>query len=103
MSSSGGWFCSWYCRGGNRPPDVVEDGHASSAPENPRLWQKVGITTVIAAVIFTIIYFVAEAGLINFRVEQNSGAVPDDPTSRKGYGYANGGEGFGRHIGCARD
>ena len=55
---------------GNRPPDVVEDGHASSAPENPRLWQKVGITTVIAAVIFTIIYFVAEAGLINFRVEQ---------------------------------
>ena len=55
---------------GNRPPDVVEDGHASSAPENPRLWQKVGITTVIAAIIFTIIYFVAEAGLINFRVEQ---------------------------------
>lgn len=55
---------------GNRPPDVVEDGHASSAPENPRLWQKVGITTVIAAVIFTVIYFVAEAGLINFRVEQ---------------------------------
>lgn len=55
---------------GNRPPDVVEDGHASSAPENPRLWQKAGITTVIAAVIFTVIYFVAEAGLINFRVEQ---------------------------------
>ena len=55
---------------GNRPPDVVEDGHASSAPENPRLWQKVGITTVIAAFIFAIIYFVAEAGLINFRVEQ---------------------------------
>ena len=55
---------------GNRPPDVVEDGHASSAPEHPRLWQKVGITTVIAAVIFTIIYFVAEAGLINFRGEQ---------------------------------
>ena len=55
---------------GNRPPDVVQEGHASSAPENPRLWQKVGITTVIAAVIFTVIYFVAEAGLINFRVEQ---------------------------------
>ena len=41
----------------------------SSAPENPRLWHKVGVTTVIAAVVFIIIYLVAEAGLINFRVE----------------------------------
>ncbi|MEC8134526.1 MAG: DUF1467 family protein [Pseudomonadota bacterium] len=66
------WWLVWFMvlPWGNRPPDVVENGHASSAPENPRLWQKVGITTVIAAVIFTIIYFVAEAGLINFRVEQ---------------------------------
>ena len=66
------WWLVWFMvlPWGNRPPDVVEDGHASSAPENPRLWQKMGITTVIAAVIFTIIYFVAEAGLINFRVEQ---------------------------------
>ena len=54
---------------GNRPPDIVEEGHAASAPENPRLWHKVGVTTVIAAVVFTMIYFIAEAGLINFRVE----------------------------------
>ena len=54
---------------GNRPPDVVEEGPATSAPENPRLWHKVGVTTVIAAVVFIIIYLVAEAGLINFRVE----------------------------------
>ena len=54
---------------GYRPPDVVEEGHATSAPENPRLWYKVGVTTVIAAVVFIIIYLVAEAGLINFRVE----------------------------------
>ena len=54
---------------GNRPPDIVEEGHATSAPENSRLWYKVGVTTVIAAVVFTMIYFVTEAGLINFRVE----------------------------------
>ena len=55
---------------GNRPPDLVGEGHATSAPENPRLWYKVGVTTVIAAVVFIIVYFVAEAGWINFRVEQ---------------------------------
>ena len=54
---------------GNRPPDVVEEGHATSAPENPRLWHKGGVTTVIAAVVFIVIFLVAEAVLINFRVE----------------------------------
>jgi predicted secreted protein len=54
---------------GNRPPDLVGEGHATSAPENPRLWYKVGVTTVIAAVVFIIVYFVTEAGWINFRVE----------------------------------
>ena len=54
---------------GNRPPDLVGEGHATSAPENPRLWYKVGATTVIAAVVFIIVYFVTEAGWINFRGE----------------------------------
>ena len=54
---------------GNRPPDVIEEGHATSAPENPRLWHKVGVTPEIAAVVFIVIFLVAEADLINIRVE----------------------------------
>ena len=52
---------------GNRPAENPEPGHATSAPEKPRLALKFAITTAIAAVIFAIIYAVSEAGLIDFR------------------------------------
>ena len=52
---------------GNRAVEDTEPGHATSAPETPRIALKFAITTAIALVIFMIIYFVAEAGLINFR------------------------------------
>jgi len=52
---------------GNRPVENPEPGHATSAPETPRIALKFAITTGITLVIFAIIYAVSEAGLINFR------------------------------------
>ncbi|MCB2054204.1 MAG: DUF1467 family protein [Geminicoccaceae bacterium] len=34
---------------GAEPPEVIEAGHATSAPERPRLWLKAAIATVLAA------------------------------------------------------
>ena len=65
------WWMVLFCvlPWGNRPPENPEVGHASSAPENPRLLLKAAVTTGITAVIFTIVWFIADAGLINFRVQ----------------------------------
>lgn len=52
---------------GVRTPDSVQPGHADSAPENPRLWLKAGVTTLIAAVIWAGIYIVVESNWISFR------------------------------------
>ena len=63
------WWLVFFCLlpWGNRPPEDPEIGHATSAPANPRLWMKAAITSGIAAVIYTVFWFVADAGLINFR------------------------------------
>ena len=63
------WWLVFFCvlPWGNRPPEDPEIGHANSAPTNPRLLMKAAITSGIAAVIFTVFWFVADAGLINFR------------------------------------
>lgn len=50
-----------------RKPDNPEVGHEPGAPENPRLWLKVGITTGITVVLVTIMWFVADAGWITIR------------------------------------
>ena len=55
---------------GNRPPETVETGHADSAPDMPRLWLKALLTTGIAAVVFAVIYWVMESGMITFRGPQ---------------------------------
>lgn len=52
---------------GNKPPEVVETGHDAGAPEKPRLWMKVGITTAIAAVLFAIVWVIQDHGWINLR------------------------------------
>lgn len=52
---------------GNRPPDDPEPGHATSAPETPRLALKFAVTTALAAVFFVIFYAVYESGWIDFR------------------------------------
>jgi predicted secreted protein len=52
---------------GNKPPEEPEPGHAPSAPAKPRLLLKFGITTVITAVIWLIIFALIESDLISFR------------------------------------
>ena len=43
---------------GVKAPDAIEPGHATSAPAKPMLWRKAGVTTVIAAVLFALVYWV---------------------------------------------
>lgn len=45
----------------------VDKGHASSAPQKPRIVLKMAITTVIAAVLWYGGYLVDMAGVISFR------------------------------------
>jgi len=33
---------------GNKPPKILESGHANSAPEKPRVWLKILITSVLS-------------------------------------------------------
>ena len=50
---------------GIKTPDEVESGHATSAPERPMLQRKVTISTVIASVLFALVYWVIDKGLIS--------------------------------------
>ena len=52
---------------GARPPETVEPGHATSAPERPRIALKMAITTVIAAVIWVILELIIVSGVISLR------------------------------------
>jgi len=53
---------------GIRPIDAedVAKGQAPSAPRKPRIVTKMAITTVIASVIWGIVYLVIEAELVTF-------------------------------------
>ena len=48
-------------------PDNLDPVHTAGAPERPMLLIKFGVTTAITSVLFTIIWFVADSGIINFR------------------------------------
>ena len=54
---------------GNRPIEAedVAKGHAPSAPKKPRMLIKMAVTTVIAGVIWGVVYIIMEAGWIGFR------------------------------------
>jgi predicted secreted protein len=52
---------------GNRPPAAPEPGHATSAPEKPRLALKFAVTTLIATAIFLGVWWLMESDLISFR------------------------------------
>lgn len=52
---------------GNRAPDTAEPGHVESAPERPRLWIKAAVTTVVATLIWGVIYWIISADIISFR------------------------------------
>jgi predicted secreted protein len=54
---------------GARPPaeGQLVPGQARGAPARPRLWIKVGATTLVAAVIWLIIWMMVHSNLISFR------------------------------------
>lgn len=53
--------------GNNDPPEVVEQGHATSAPAKPKLLLKFLVTTVVTVVIWIAIDQAVRHGLISFR------------------------------------
>ncbi|WP_438996324.1 DUF1467 family protein [Candidatus Puniceispirillum sp.] len=50
---------------GVKAPTTVETGHATSAPERPLIWRKVGVATIIAAILFIMVFMVIDSGLIS--------------------------------------
>jgi predicted secreted protein len=52
---------------GVRPSPEDDPGHAAGAPANPRLPLKAAVTTVVAAIIWLLVYWAVDAGLVNFR------------------------------------
>ncbi|BBK37357.1 hypothetical protein STAQ_24350 [Allostella sp. ATCC 35155] len=52
---------------GVRVPDKAAPGHAESAPERPRLLLKAAVTTVLAAVLWLVVEWLATTDLISFR------------------------------------
>ena len=52
---------------GAKAPDTIETGHASSAPAHPRILMKMLITTVIASLLFMVVYFVISSGFFALR------------------------------------
>ncbi len=47
--------------------DQPEEGHATSAPKKPYLWQKALATTLVTLVIWFAVFYVVEADLVSFR------------------------------------
>ena len=52
---------------GVRPPAQLERGHADGAPEQPHLWIKAAVTTVIAGLLVWAFNWLVESGLISLR------------------------------------
>jgi predicted secreted protein len=47
--------------------ESVETGNAESAPMRPRLWIKAAATTVIAALVWGIVYYLIASDIVTFR------------------------------------
>ncbi len=52
---------------GVKVPDNPEPGHATSAPQNPMMWRKALITTLIAAVLWGVAYWLIESEWLTLR------------------------------------
>jgi predicted secreted protein len=52
---------------GVRPVPKDDPGYAAGAPANPRLLLKVGVTTVVAAILWLGLYAAVRADLVDFR------------------------------------
>ena len=50
---------------GAKTPDVIETGHATSAPAKPMLWRKAVITTLIAGILYAIVYWMIVSEVIS--------------------------------------
>ena len=50
---------------GVKSPETIETGHATSAPERPLIWRKVGVATIIAAILFSIVFMVIDSVIIS--------------------------------------
>jgi predicted secreted protein len=65
------WWLIWFTLlpVGVRVPDKVEQGHADSAPANPRLWLKALAATLIAGLLWGAMYYAIQSDWISFRAE----------------------------------
>jgi len=63
------WWLGWFLTlpFGIKAPDKVEEGHASSAPEKPRLLIKATIATAIACVLTGIVVVIITSGWVDLR------------------------------------
>jgi predicted secreted protein len=52
---------------GIRRTEAPEPGHDPGAPARPMLWRKVAITTLIATILFAIIYGIVTSDLLPLR------------------------------------
>jgi len=52
---------------GAQAPDEPGRGHATSAPARPRMLLKAAVTSVVAAIVWGIIYWLVVTDLISFR------------------------------------
>jgi predicted secreted protein len=47
--------------------EAVGPGHATSAPVRPRLWLKAVVVTILAGMLWGVVYWVIESDLVSFR------------------------------------
>ena len=61
------WWLGWFLMlpFGIKAPDNVEEGHASSAPDKPRLLIKAAIATAIACVLTGIVVAIIMSGSVD--------------------------------------
>lgn len=52
---------------GAKPVDDPEEGHATSAPEKPRMMMKLTITTIVAVLLWGVAWVIIDSGIISFR------------------------------------
>jgi predicted secreted protein len=53
---------------GVRAPENTEMGHATGAPDRPQLWRKAGITSLIAAALWLVAFYLIQSDLLPLRI-----------------------------------
>ena len=52
---------------GIKQPEKLEKGHMRGAPANPFIWRKLLYTTILAAILFIIYYFIQQSDFIKIQ------------------------------------